>query len=165
MNDRDQLSRHLWLLREQMEQLVCALEIQQLVLLNQRLRWLPMVSENVEHIIDDIRRAEAERIPVSRRVSRVLGLHDDASLSELIEAAEEPYASSWRTTRQQLVGLHQEMAELSTENRELTRRGVAATADVLRTLGGDLHDANDTYDPTGASDRIRVPTQRFDRTG
>ena len=164
MNDCDQLSRHLWLLREQMEQVVCALEIQQLVLLNQRLRWLPMVSENVEHIIDDIRRTEAERISVSRRVSRQLGLHDDASLSDLIRAVDEPYAASWRSTRLQLVGLHAEMSELSSENRELTRRGMNATNDVLRTLGGDLEESHGTYDPSGASGRLASPTQRFDQT-
>lgn len=164
MNDRDELARYLWLLREQMEQMVFALEIQQLVLLNQRVRWLPMVSENVEQVIDDIRRTEAERIAYSRRVSRGYGLDDDASLADLVEAADEPYKSTWRRTRAQLIDLHAEMAELSNENRELTRRGASAASEVLRTLGGDLHDAHDTYDPTGTSDRLVTPSKHFDRT-
>lgn len=159
----DQLSRGLWLLREQMEQLVCALEIQQLVLLNNRVRWLPMVSENVEHIVDDIRRSEAERIAISRRVCRDFGLHDDASLSELVRAADEPYATAWRQSRLQLLGLQAELDELSRENRELTRRGASAANEVLRSIAGDL-DAHDTYDPHGTTVRLAEPTSRFDRT-
>lgn len=164
MNDRDLLSRHLWLLREQMEQLVCALEIQQLVLLNQRLRWLPMVSENVEHIIDDIRRSEADRIAISRRVCRAYALHDDASLAELVHAADEPYSTAWRQSRLQLIGLQSELDELSRENRELTRRGGAAVNDLLRAISGDVHESHDTYDPQGTTVRLAEPASHFDRT-
>lgn len=164
MNDRDELTRRLWLLREQMEQLVCALEIQQLVLLNNRLRWLPMVSENVEHIIDDIRLAEAERVVIARRVCRGFGLEQDASLSELVRAADEPYASTWRQSRHQLVGLQAEIDELAKENRELTRRGAAAATDVLRHLGGDVLEGHDTYDPRGTTARLAPAASHFDRT-
>lgn len=163
MKPADQLSRSLWLLREQMEQLVCALEIQQLVLLNNRVRWLPMVSENVEHLVDDIRRSEAERIAISRRVCRELGLHDDASLSDLVRAAEEPYATAWRQSRLQLLGLQSELDELSRENRELTRRGASAATDVLRAITGHA-DGHDTYDPLGGSQRLAEPVSNFDRT-
>jgi isochorismate synthase EntC len=164
VNDRDELTRRLWLLREQMEQLVCALEIQQLVLLNNRLRWLPMVSENVEHIIEDIRRAEADRVVVARRVCRSFGLDQDASLSELVRAADEPYAGTWRQSRHQLVGLQAEIDELAKENRELTRRGAAAASDVLRNLTGDVHEGHDTYDPHGTTTRLAPTASHFDRT-
>lgn len=164
MNPADELSRCLWLLREQMEQLVCALEIQQLVLLNNRVRWLPMVSVNVEHIIDDIRRSEADRIAISRRVCRSYGLHDDASLSELVHVAEEPYSNAWRQSRLQLLGLQSELDELSRENRELTRRGRAAVNDLLRAIAGDIHESHDTYEPDGTTVRLAEPTSQFDRT-
>jgi hypothetical protein len=147
-----------------MEQLVCALEIQQLVLLNNRLRWLPMVSENVEHIVDDIRRSEAERIAIARRVCRDYGLHDDASLSELVHVADEPYASAWRQGRLHLLGLQAELDELTRENRELTRRGANAANEVLRHLSGDLVDSHDTYDPRGSTERLVGPASHFDRT-
>lgn len=161
VDDRDDLSRRLWLLREQMEQLVCALDIQQLVLTNDRLRWLPMVSENVDHIVDDITAAEAERILVSRRVASSLGLSDDASLSQLIDNVGEPYSSVWRQCRLHLVALQVEANELTHENHELTRRGLNAAADMLRTLSGDLHD---TYDPSGGTARLSLSSARFDRT-
>lgn len=161
MDDRDDLSRRLWLLREQMEQLVCALDIQQLVLTNGRLRWLPMVSENVEHIVDDIRRTEAERITVSRRVARQLGVHDDASLSELLDTVGEPHAQLWRQCRLHLVSLHAEVQEFTKENHELTRRGLTGAGDVLRSLSGEIHD---TYDPEGSTTRLQTVASRFDRT-
>lgn len=142
---------------------MCALEIQQLVLLNNRVRWLPMVSENVEHLVDDIRRSEAERIAISRRVCRDLGLHDDASLSELVRAADEPHATAWRQSRLQLLGLQAELDELSRENRELTRRGASAANEVLRSITGHA-DGHDTYDPDGGSVRLADPVSHFDRT-
>lgn len=161
MDDRDDLSRRLWLLREQMEQLVCALDIQQLVLTNDRLRWLPMVSENVDHIVDDISRAEAERILVARRVAATLGLDDDATLTALIDDVGEPYSDVWRQCRLHLMALQVEANELTQENHELTRRGLNSASEVLRNLSGDLHD---TYDPSGASSRLAVASTRFDRT-
>lgn len=161
MDDRDDLSRRLWLLREQMEQLVCALDIQQLVLTNDRLRWLPMVSENVDHIVDDISRAEADRIHVARRVAVGLDLAEDASLSQLIGAVGEPYAGVWRQCRFHLTALQAEANELTQENHELTRRGLNSATDVLRSLHGDLHD---TYDPSGATSKLAVASARFDRT-
>lgn len=164
MNPADELSRSLWLLREQMEQLVCALEIQQLILLHNRVRWLPMVSENVEHIVDDIRRSEADRIAASRRVCRLYGLHDDSSLSELVRVADEPHATAWRQSRLQLLGLQTELDELARENRELTRRGATAAGDLLRAITGDVHEAHDTYDPNGSTVRLAGPTSQFDRT-
>lgn len=161
MDDRDELSRRLWLLREQMLQLLCALEIQQLVLSHNKLRWLPMVSENVESVLDDIRITEAERITVSRRVCRLLGIADDASLAELVQAADEPHASLWRQCRHQLTALQAEIDEVSQENRQLTRRGLSATESVLHGLSGET---NDSYDPAGATTSLAPAASRFDRT-
>lgn len=157
----DELSRRLWLLREQLEHLVCALDIQQLVLSNNRLRWLPMVSENVEHLVDDIRASDAERVELSRRAARLLGLHDDASLAELAGAADEPFATTWRRHRLQLIALHAEIDELAAANNEIGRRGAAATKEMLSSLdGGGI----DTYDPNGSTQPLTPASSVFDRT-
>lgn len=161
MDDRDQLSGELWLLREQLEQLVCALDIQQLVLANNRLRWLPMVSENVEHLVDDIRSSDERRVAVSRRVARRLGLAGDAPLSELAAAAGEPYSSTWRQHRLHLVALQAEVEEMAGANQDLGRRGAAATREIMISLNGDVLD---TYDPTGGARPLAPTTHRFDRT-
>ena len=163
MNDRDELSRRLWLLREQMEQLVCALDIQQLVLGNNRLRWLPMVSENVEQIADDIAKTEVDRITLSRRVAASLGLEEDASLADLARVAGDPHHSLWRQSRLHLVALQTEIDDLSRENHALTRRGLAGATNVINTLNGQ-DDALDTYDPSGSAMRIDTASSRFDRS-
>jgi hypothetical protein len=90
VDDRNELSRRLWLLREQLEQLVCALDIQQLVLTNNRLRWLPMVTEDVEQLVDEIRSSEAERTMLSANIAVELGLPEHATLAELVDAVGEP---------------------------------------------------------------------------
>lgn len=162
MNDRDELSRRLWLLRNQMEQLACALEIQQLVLANNRLRWLPMVSENVEQIVADISAAEVERTAVTHRVARSLGVDPSTSLLELARVAGEPHGPLWQQTRLHLITLQTEIDQFSAENHELTRRGLASTNMVIGHLAGERHD---TYDPEGAAERLAPAGTRFDRTG
>jgi hypothetical protein len=162
VDDRDELSRRLWLLREQMEQLVCALDIQQLVLANDRLRWLPMVTENVEHLVDDIRRSEAERAEVSRRVATQLGLDERATLNDLVRTVGEPYADVWRQHRLQLLGLQAEVEDITRSNRELSHRGMAVTREAVATLTGETHDT--TYDPRGATRPLTTASRRFDRT-
>jgi FlgN protein len=162
VDDRDELSRRLWLLREQMEQLVCALDIQQLVLANDRLRWLPMVTENVEHLVDDIRESEAQRADVSKRVARQLGLDEHATLSDLARTVEEPYAGVWRQHRLHLLGLQAEVEDITNTNRELGRRGMQFTRDAVTALTGDSHDT--TYDPRGVTRPLTTASRRFDRT-
>lgn len=144
-----------------MEQLACALEIQQLVLANNRLRWLPMVTENVEHIVADIRLAEDERLAVTQRVAASVGLPADASLLELATAVGEPHGPAWQQTRLHLISLQAEIDQFSTENRELTRKGLSNTNLVIGHLAGERHD---TYDPEGATTRLAPAGSRFDRT-
>ncbi len=162
VDDRDELSRRLWTLRELMSQLLCALEVQQLVLTNQRLRWLPMISANVEKVVDEIRHAEAERILVSQRVARSYRLRDDASLAELAHVAEEPHAEIWRQSRLHLLAIQSEIDAFAQENQELNRRGMGSTVSVIRHLHGE---SSETYDPHGATERLAPATSRFDRTG
>lgn len=161
MNDRNELSRRLWLLRNQMEQLACALEIQQLVLANNRLRWLPMVSENIEQIVADIRESDDDRVLITTRVAQSLHLPDDASLLELAHAVGEPHGPLWQQTRLHLVSLQAEVDQFSSENRELTRRGLSSTNMVIGHLAGERHD---TYDPEGSTARLAPSGTRFDRT-
>jgi hypothetical protein len=161
VTEHDELSRRLWLLREQLEQLVCALDIQQLVLSNNRLRWLRIVSENVERLVNEIRSSEAERVALSRSVARSFGLADDATLLELTHATGEPNAAIWRRHRVHLISLHAEIDSIASSNRELGSQWAAATNDALVSLGGD---AADTYDPSGGPDPLTPTSRRFDRT-
>lgn len=162
MDDRDELSRRLWTLREMMSQLLFALEVQQLILMNDRLRWLPMITDTVENVVDQIRIAEAERIVVSHRVARSYGLDPDASLAELAQVAPEPHGEIWRQSRLHLLAIQAEIDEFSQENQRLNRRGMGATNAVVRHLDGD---GTATYDPQGVAARLSPTTSRFDRTG
>ncbi len=162
VEELDELSRRLWLLQEQMEQLVCALDIQGLVMANNRLRWLPTVTENVELLVDDICTSENERLPHTRRAARALGLGDDATLSEMADAAGEPYRSAWRRHRVTLVALNEEIDQITASNRDLGRRGAAAVHEILVSVGGSA--PIDTYDPSGGTEQLAPASRRFDRT-
>lgn len=162
MDDRDELSRRLWKLRELMSELLCALEIQQLVLTNNRLRWLGTISERVESVVDEIRSAEAERIVISQRVAHSYGLGDEASLAELVQVAEEPHREIWRQSRLHLLAIQAEIDAFTRENQELNRHGMGSTTAVIRHLQGE---GAETYDPHGATERLAPAASRFDRTG
>lgn len=161
MDDRDELSRCLWLLREQMEQFVCALDIQQLVLTNDRLRWLPLVTENVQHLADDIAETEQRRLELSRRIARRIGLDEHATLLELARAVEEPYAGIWKQHRLNLLGLRAEADEITAASREFGRRKLAITRETLGAMTGETLD---TYDPRGVPRPLAATARRFDRT-
>lgn len=162
MEELDELSRRLWLLHAQMEQLVCALDIQGLVMANNRLRWLPTVTENVELILEDITTSEAERLPHAQRAALALGLSERATLAEMGDAAGEPYRSAWRRHRLNLISLNEEIEQITASNRELGRRGAAAAQEILATVGAT--GGVDTYDPRGATTQLAPSSRRFDRT-
>jgi hypothetical protein len=169
VDDREELSRRLWLLRQQLEQLLCALDIQQLVLANDRLRWLPMVSENVEQLVDDVRQSEAERLAVSRRLTGTLGLPEDATLAELADAAGEPYTQMWRQHRLHMLALHAEIDGITQSNFDLSRRGAATTREIVGALTGNESQTYDAqaYGPTAQASARRParPTPSiFDRS-
>lgn len=161
MDDRQELSRRLWLLREQLEQLVCALDIQQLVLANNRLRWLPIVTEDVEQLVDDIRASEAERAMLSAHVAVELGLPEYASLADLVDAVGEPHQAIWRRHRLSLLSLRAEIEDLSAANRSVGLRGMSSNREALAAISGD---ALDTYDPRGGTTPLATASSNFDRS-
>lgn len=162
MEALDELSRRLWLLHEQMEQLVCALDIQGLVMANNRLRWLPTVTENVELLVEDISASEAARLPFTHHAARMLGLDENATLAEMGDAAGEPYRTAWRRHRLNLIALNDEIEQITSSNRELGRRGIVTAQEILATVGATS--PIDTYDPRGATEQLAPASRRFDRT-
>jgi len=158
----DELTRRLLLLHDQMEQLVCALDIQQLVMVNNRLRWLPAVTENVEMLVEEIKVSEGERLPIAHHAATTLGTSPQATLAELADVAGEPYRSSWRRIRLQLLALHQEIDQITATNRDLGRQGMAAAGAIVTTLGGTEEPR--AYSATGTAEPVRPASHRFDRT-
>lgn len=158
----DELTRRLLLLHDQMEQLLCALDIQQLVLANSRLRWLPAVAENVEVLVAEIKLSEAERLPVARSAAAELYLDPEATLAQLADAVDDPHRSSWRRIRTQLVELQQEIEQIVSSSSQLGQQGASAANDVMSTLGGS--DESTAYSATGQTELARPTPHRFDRT-
>ncbi|MFK7918557.1 MAG: flagellar export chaperone FlgN [Ilumatobacter sp.] len=158
----DELTRRLMLLHDQMEQLVCALDIQQLVLANNRLRWLPAVTENVEVLVDEIKISELDRLAVTREAAASLGVDGDQTLAQLADAAGEPFRAPWRRIRLQLVSLHHEIEQITASSAQLGRHGAMAANEVITTLGGA--DTMPAYSATGRTEPVNPATHRFDRT-
>lgn len=158
----DELTRRLLLLHDQMEQLVCALDIQQLVLVNNRLRWLPAVTENVELLVDEIKISEMDRLAITREAAATLGVDDDQTLAHLADAVGEPFRSPWRRIRLQLVALHQEIEQITASSAQLGRHGAMAASEVITTLGGA--DSMPSYSATGRTEPVTPASHRFDRT-
>ncbi|HKG50532.1 MAG TPA: flagellar protein FlgN [Actinomycetales bacterium] len=140
------VSTVLWRERELLELLLFKLEEEQLVLTSGRTRWLAHATREVEMVIAQIRQAEVERAVLVDALAAELGLPPSPSLTALAEAASAPWDDLLRAHRAAFLTLAEEIAALSTTNRELLTSAQRASREVL---GGMDPSAAQTYSPRG----------------
>jgi hypothetical protein len=140
------VSTVLWRERELLELLLFKLEEEQLVLTSGRSRWLRHATREVEMVIAQIREAELARAVLVDAYAAELGLPPSSSLSALADAAPAPWDDLLRAHRAAFLTLTEEIAALSTSNRELLTNAQRASREVL--VGLDVS-ASQTYSPRG----------------
>jgi hypothetical protein len=130
-----EVSAILWRERHLLELLLFKLDEEQLVLAAGRTRWLPRATREVELVLEEIRQTELERAIEVSRVAIELGLHSNASLRELAQAAPPPWQEMLIEHRQAFLSLTEEITALVQTNRELLLRGQKAVREVLASIG------------------------------
>ncbi|MBK5223998.1 MAG: flagellar export chaperone FlgN [Acidimicrobiia bacterium] len=158
VDDRlSQLSQTLWRQRAQVEVLLYRLEVQQLVLASGRSRWIDMSSRDVEDAIDDLRTEELLRAAHVAAVAPALGCAPESSLSELADAAGEPWAQILREHQATFLTLIGNIEAVSRDNRDLLARGLNDTRAFVSRLADTPQ--VDGYSNEGAGTRaITRPT-------
>jgi hypothetical protein len=140
-HDLGELSHVLWRLRELTSLLVYRLEVQQLVLLSGRVRWVDIATEDVDAVIDAVRREEAVRAALLERLAPRLGTSPDATLRDLCELAPSPWDVVLADHQREFLTLAAEAEDAARDNRELLHQGLADVRDFLDSVRGRGPDA------------------------
>lgn len=131
-----ELSHVLWRLRDLTSVLVYRLEVQQLVLLSGRVRWINFATEDVDRCLDAIRQQETDRLGVLARLAPILGSSPDASLRELCEVVPEPWDVVLAEHHGEFLILSAEAEEAARGNRELMHQGLSDVREFLDSMRG-----------------------------
>lgn len=153
------LSEALWRERRLLELLLFKLEEEQLVLTSGRTRWLAQATREVESVLEEIRSAELARAVEVEEVATALGVPTTSGLSELADAAPEPWDELLRTHRDAFASLTAEIGRLADDNRELLAMSHRATQETL----ASLEDTARTYDGSGLRSPEPTGAQLIDR--
>ncbi|MGY6500880.1 MAG: flagellar protein FlgN [Acidimicrobiales bacterium] len=125
------LSQTLWRQRALVETLLYRLELQQMVLASGRTRWIDLSARDVENAIDDVRAEELMRATSVAAAAPLLNLPETASLSDLAEAAGDPWDQILRDHQSAFLSLIASVEDVSRDNREMLHHGLSETQDFL----------------------------------
>jgi hypothetical protein len=141
----EDLSSILWRERDLLQLLLYKLDIEQLVLTNDRSGWLPLAAREVESVLDDIRRVELLRAVSVDTLAAELGLEPNPSLRGIAAASREPWRGIWLDHRGAFSAVATQISEMSQGNRVLLSAGYqAAQATLLAmTERSELYGADD----------------------
>jgi hypothetical protein len=130
----EDLSSILWRERDLLDLLLYKLEIEQLVLTNNRSQWLPLAAREVESVLNDIRRVELLRAVSVDTLAAELGLEPSPSLRDIAEASREPWRAIWLDHREAFSTVATQISEMSQSNRVLLTAGYQAAQATLLTM-------------------------------
>ena len=115
----DALSRQLWRQRATLEAMLFKLEEVRLLSAAGADRWLPRATQELDDVTTQAQMMELERALESTNAATELGLAEDASLQEIIDAAPNPWPELLTKHRESLIELTAEITEKSKENQEI----------------------------------------------
>jgi flagellar FlgN protein len=132
------LSSVLWRARELLEMLRFKLEEEQLLLTADRFRWLAQATREVEAVLEQIRLTEVARAAYSQAVAGDLGLHLEASLAELADAAPAPWSDLLHQHRVAFPVLASEINEMTGAEKDLLSAGQRAARETMLAFYGTV---------------------------
>jgi hypothetical protein len=146
----EELSRLLWRQRRLIETLLFKLEVERLLLATGKIRWLDAATVEVSTVLDHIRNEDLAReaMPMAH-IRRHLGLGPEATLTDIVVAAPDPWGEIFRDHQQALLSHLGEVETAAASNRELLQRGLRSTQAFLASLNTVA--PADGYSRTGAS--------------
>ena len=157
----DELSTRLWRERCVLELLRFKLAEEHLILASGHHAWLDRATAEVEQVVEMLELADAEREEAVDAVADLLGLSGTPTLAELVEAAPEPWSEILAGHRQAMLTHFEQIEKVSSANREILARRMAATADALAYLGAQPPVA---YGSTGAPAQRRLDSRLVNAT-
>jgi len=158
----NELSRVLWQQRQDLDRLLFRVEVQQMLLIAGRERWVLAAAADVEAVMENIRHREIHRALVVANVAQELGLdRNDPSLQELAAIAPSPWDSILADHRHAFLTLTGEIEQCTRHNRELLNRGFELTRELVAFLTGDSGPLG--YQADGSAARLSATSHLLDR--
>jgi hypothetical protein len=142
-----ELSTMLWRERDALQRLLFKLVEEQLIVGSGRTRWLSQANEEIEFALEQLRGTEVLRAAEADAVADGLGITSPPTLSQLVDAAAEPWSTLLLEHQRALVELIAEVAQVTTENRNLLTAGARAVRETLAAVTETVR----TYDAPGAA--------------
>jgi hypothetical protein len=127
-----------------------------------RTRWITTATRDVEHVMEQLRAEELTRAVQVSGVALELGLGDEPSLSQLIQAAPAPWGEILREHHAAFLAMTSELEELTRHNRELLTRGYHATRELLAAITDGPAPVSG-YSAAGSSTSFGPPPSTIDR--
>lgn len=146
-----EMSNVLWRQRQLLDLLQFRMTVEQSLLVGRQVRWLARATDEVEEVLDEMRRTELVRVVVLDEIASELGLGAEPSLQQVIEVAPSPWDEIMEEHRRAFLALTDEVQAIAATNRELLGREQRATRDLLDELtavGGRRVSDSPGYDTT-----------------
>jgi hypothetical protein len=142
-----EVSTMLWRERDALQLLLFKLIEEQLIVSSGRARWLPQANEEIEFALEQLRGTEVLRAAETDAIAEELGLPIPATLAQLEQAADEPWATLYGEHRRALLELIAEVDQVTAENRKLLIAGARAVRETLLSVSQTVQ----TYDSHGSA--------------
>jgi hypothetical protein len=142
-----EVSTMLWRERDALQLLLFKLIEEQLIVSSGRARWLPQANEEIEFALEQLRGTEVLRAAETDAIAEELGLPIPATLAQLEQAADEPWATLYGEHRRALLELIAEVDQVTAENRKLLTAGARAVRETLLSVSQTVQ----TYDSHGSA--------------
>lgn len=140
-----ELSTLLWRERQALEHLLFKLTAEQLIVNGGQSRWLDLANAEVEAAANQVRAIEVIRAAEADEVCGALRLPAGASLSDISDAAPEPWKLMLSEHRSALIVMIGEVEQVCDSTRQL----LASTARSVRQTLLALNKTAETYDSRG----------------
>lgn len=142
-----EVSSVLWRERELLDMLHFKLEEEQALLATGRTRWLARATNEVEVVLEELRKAELIRAIETDVLARAMGLEPGASLRTLAVSVAEPWAQILMDHRKAFLSATAEIQGIASSNRDLLNTGYRSLVDTLVSFDG----TPDTYTAHGTA--------------
>jgi phosphoenolpyruvate-protein kinase (PTS system EI component) len=156
--DLSGLSAVLWRERDILENLLFRLDVQQMLLMSGRDVWLVRASTEIEEALEQVRSIELERAVRFDQAARELGVDLSPSLTELADAAEEPWKGLLNEHYEAFSDLSTRIQAVTALNRELAAAAQQATQAVMSSIHGDSEPSLNLYQAGGSTESAPKPS-------
>lgn len=130
-----ELNQLLWRQRNVLSDFLYRLEVQQLLLVDGRDRWMDRCVEDLERAIERIGRYEEMQQNLLDELAPFLAIGRGSDLSDVVAAAPSPWDDMFDEHRAAFLVLINEIESASRDNHGLVRRALGEVAELLDMLG------------------------------